>query len=314
MRHHHHHHHDHGGQGQASKNILLAFFLNLFFSIVELIGGLWTGSIAILSDALHDAGDSISLAVAWRLEKISQKGRDARYSYGYRRFALLGALFISMVLLIGSIFVIKESIEKLISPGEPNAVGMIGLAIFGLLVNGFAAYRLSRGGSLSERSVMLHMMEDVLGWTSVLVVSIVMYFVELPILDPLLSLALSAWILYNVYFNLRDTLRILLQRVPDGLDLRALEESLRALPAVDSIHDLHVWTLDGEEHIVSLHISYDDDLVSSAEEMMALKSKVRALAEEFHLHHLTIELDPKGQSCGMEHCSKTCTGELHNHK
>lgn len=297
--HHHHHHHHHNAEG----NILFAFVVNLFFSVVELIGGLYTGSVAILSDSLHDFGDACSLGVAWYLERLSKKGRDAYFSYGYKRFSLLGSLLISVILLVGSIFVVSESVGRLLEPQEPRAGGMLLLAIFGLIVNGYAAWRMSGGTSLNERSMRLHLMEDVLGWVAVLVVSIVMYFFpSWYFLDPLLSLGISAWILYNVYFNLRDNFRILLQGVPVDVDQEAFEAAVTALPAVLSLHDLHIWTLNGEQHVASLHIVYDCQHITSPAELAELKQSIRTLAKEYRLEHLTIELDPEGCSCGMESC------------
>lgn len=297
--HHHHHHHHH-----AEGNILIAFLLNLFFAIIELFGGLYTGSVAILSDSLHDLGDSCSLGVAWYLERLSKKGRDRHFSYGYKRFSLLGSLLISTILLVGSFFVIKESVERIIAPGEPHAGGMFILAIFGLLINGFAAWRMSGGTSLNERSMRLHLMEDVLGWIAVLIVSVVMYFFPtFKILDPLLSLGITAWILYNVYFNLRDNFLILLQGVPVEVDQEAFCREVEALPGVLSMHDLHIWTLNGEQHIASLHIVYDCSTEMSPQALAELKATVRQIAREYALGHITIELDPQGCSCGMEHCS-----------
>lgn len=297
--HHHHHHHHH-----AEGNILIAFLLNLFFAIIELFGGLYTGSVAILSDSLHDLGDSCSLGVAWYLERLSKKGRDRHFSYGYKRFSLLGSLLISTILLVGSFFVIKESVERIIAPGEPHAGGMFILAIFGLLINGFAAWRMSGGTSLNERSMRLHLMEDVLGWIAVLIVSVVMYFFPtFKILDPLLSLGITAWILYNVYFNLRDNFLILLQGVPVEVDQEAFCREVEALPGVLSMHDLHIWTLNGEQHIASLHIVYDCSAEMSPQALAELKATVRQIAREYALGHITIELDPQGCSCGMEHCS-----------
>lgn len=280
----------------------MGFLLNLFFAIVELIGGLYTGSVAILSDALHDFGDSCSLGLAWYLERLSAKGRDRHFSYGYKRFSLLGALVLSLILLLGSIFVIKEAIERIITPGQPQAGGMFLLALFGLAVNGFAAWRMLGGSSLNERAMRLHLMEDVLGWLAVLVVSIVMYFVELPILDPLLSLGITAWVLYNVYFNLRDNLRILLQGVPEDVDSEELIASVKALPGVHDVHDVHLWTLNGEQHIGTLHLVYEPEQLQAPEELAALKQSVRQLASTQRITHLTIELDPKGCSCGLEQC------------
>ena len=209
----------------------MGFVLNLFFALVELVGGLYTGSVAILSDALHDFGDSCSLGVAWYLERLSKKGRDQNFSYGYKRFSLLGALLISIILLVGSIFVITESIERIITPSEPHAGGMFVLALFGLAVNGYAAWRMMGGSSLNERAMRVHLMEDVLGWVAVLIVSVVMYFVDLPILDPILSLCITGWVLYNVYFNLRDNLRIFLQGVPEDVDSEELVEEVLCLDA-----------------------------------------------------------------------------------
>lgn len=294
---HHHHHH-------VTGNILLAFFLNLAFSIIELIGGLLTGSVAILSDALHDFGDAIALGMAWYLQRLSGKGSDQHFSYGYKRFSLLSALAISLFLLIGSLFVLYSAVGKLLNPGTPDAVGMMWIALLGLAVNGFAAWRMSGGHSLSERAIRLHLLEDVLGWLAVLVVSVVMMFVDLPILDPLLSIAIAGWILYNVYFNLRDTLRIFLQGVPDGIDTTSLTAEIEALPHVLQVHDLHLWTMNGQEHIGSLHIVYSRDLEDSTRERCLLKSEVRHIALHHGIGHLTIELDPEGESCGMEECCR----------
>lgn len=298
----HSHHHGCGHcHRPAEGNILVAFLLNLGFAIVEVIGGLLTGSISILSDALHDFGDSISLGFAWYLERIAGRGRDHKFSYGYQRFSLLSALFISVMLIVGSVFVIQTAIEKMINPTMPDASGMFLLALFGIGVNGYAAWRMHSGGSISERAIKLHLMEDVLGWAAVLVVSIIMYFVELPILDPLLSLAITGWILYNVFFTLRDSFRILLQGVPHDVDARRFIQQVEAINGVVGTHDLHLWTLNGEENIASLHIVHSTDRCD-AHSVAQLKNDVRHLAIHHNIHHITIELDPEGSSCGMETC------------
>lgn len=280
--------------------MLVALSLNVLFVIIEFVGGLLTGSISILSDALHDLGDSLSLGMAIYIERISNRGRDRHFSYGYKRFSLLSALLLSLMLLVGSGFVIYSAVGRLIEPSMPDVEGMLLLAVLGFGINGFAAWRMSRGQSLSERAIRLHLLEDVLGWAAVLVVSIVMYFVELPILDPLLSLAITGWILYNVYFNLRDTFRILLQGVPSGVDTEGFEREVRSLDGVLDVHDLHLWTLNGEENIASVHAVYRRHL--SNEELAELKDHIRHIALEHQIHHITIELDTEGISCGMEDC------------
>ena len=291
------HHHGHT-QGRVSKNIGLAFFLNLGFAVIELVGGLLTNSVAILSDAFHDAGDCVSLGVAWRLQKVSGRGRDNRYSYGYRRFSLLGALFISVVLLVGSLFIIKESIARIIAPEPAHAQGMLLLAVLGIVINGLAALRMKRGASFNERALFLHIMEDVLGWIAVLAASVIMLFVDLPVIDPVLSLAICVWVLYNVYKNLKGTLKVLLQEIPENVDMEKLKAALRALDHVLQVHDLHVWTLDGEQHIMTLHVVVDNNLLEAGRQ--ALKAAIKAACGEFEIHHVTVEFETETEECKSE--------------
>jgi cobalt-zinc-cadmium efflux system protein len=279
----------------------VAFFLNLAFSIIEVIGGLLTNSVAILSDALHDFGDSFSLALAWYFQKVSKKKRDARYSYGYRRFSLLGALINSVVLLLGSFFVISESVQRLMSPQAADAKGMLVLAVAGIVINGLAMLRLKRGHSLNERTVSLHLLEDVLGWVAVLIGSVVMIFVELPILDPILSLGIACYILFNIYHNLRDTLRVVLQGTPEDVSCEAIEKSLQNLPGVKSIHDLHLWSLDGEYNISSLHAVVEPAL--TAQQIMELKQQIKRTLHTLHIGHVTLEIEQENETCDLhEEC------------
>ncbi len=297
--HHHalgHHHHS------ATGNIKVAFWLNILFALFELVGGFFTSSIAILSDALHDFGDALSLGVAWYLQKLSERGRDAHFSYGYKRFSLLGALFISIVLVVGSIFVLTAAAQRLINPGEPKAGWMLLIAVVGLSVNGVAALRMSKGHSFNERAVMLHLLEDVLGWAAVLVVSLVMVFVNLPILDPILSIAISCWVLFNVVRTLIGTFKVFLQGVPTDIDLPRLEGAIQAMPEVDSIHDVHLWSVDGELHVLTLHVVFYPEACPNPEALLQLKERVRTLAKEAGVQHATIEMDAPDTPCGMEHC------------
>ncbi|MDR3184679.1 MAG: cation diffusion facilitator family transporter [Prevotellaceae bacterium] len=287
------HHHGYT-QERISKNIGLAFFLNLGFAVIELVGGLLTNSVAILSDAFHDTGDCVSLGVSWYLQKVSNRGRDNRYTYGYRRFSLLGALFISVVLLIGSIFIIKESIARIITPEPAHAQGMLLLAVLGIVINGLAALQMKKGSSFNERALFLHIMEDVLGWMAVLVASVVMLFIDLPVIDPILSLAICVWVLCNAYKNLKGTLKVLLQEIPENVDVEKLETALRALDHVLQIHDLHVWTLDGRQHIMTLHVVIDGNLPEAGRQ--ALKAAVKAVCDDFEIHHVTVEFETGAES------------------
>jgi cobalt-zinc-cadmium efflux system protein len=292
----HHHHHHHSGD-----NIKVAFFLNLGFTVIEVFGGLWINSMAILSDALHDFGDSLSLGLAWYFDRLSRRGSDQQFSYGYKRFSLLGAIINSMVLLLGSGIVLWVSVPRLFNPEPVHAPGMIGFAILGVLVNGVAAWRLNKGESLNERVAMLHLMEDVLGWAAVLVGGILLYFFDLPIIDPLLSLLITGFILYNVVRNLRKGLQILLQGTPANISPQEVRQRLEQLPEVSSVHDLHLWTLDGISHVLTLHavVHQNMDLAGA----FAVKQRIREAMEHAHINHVTVELEMLGQECSQEHCT-----------
>ncbi|PVY41247.1 cation diffusion facilitator family transporter [Pontibacter virosus] len=302
MAHDHHHHGGHGHQHHhGGDNIKVAFFLNLGFTVIEVFGGLWINSMAILSDALHDFGDSLSLGLAWYFAHLSSRGSDQHFSYGYKRFSLLGAVINSVVLLLGSGVVLWVSIPRLFNPEPVHAPGMIGFAILGVLVNGFAALRLNKGDSLNERVAMLHLLEDVLGWAAVLVGGILLYFFDWPIIDPLLSVLITGFILYNVVRNLRKGLQILLQGTPSNISLQEVRRRLELLPEVRSVHDLHLWTLDGISHVLTMHAVVGDNL--NLEEAHEVKQRIRNAMQDAQIDHVTVELEMPGQECSQEHCT-----------
>ena len=239
------HQHIDNGKDQDTGRLKLAFFLNLFFAIVELIGGIITNSVAILSDAMHDLGDSVSLGSSWIFQNVSKRKRDRKYSYGYRRFSVLGALLNSLVLFGGSVLILYEAIPRLFNPEMPDAKGMLILAAIGILVNGLAVIKLKGGSSLNERAVRLHLLEDVLGWIAILIGGILLMFWEIPIIDPILSIMISVYILYNVFRNIRDVLSIFLQAKPGDVEIRDLEKSFSELSGIINAHDLHIWSMDG---------------------------------------------------------------------
>jgi len=293
-------HNDDIVKSKSSGNLKMALVLNFLFAIVELAGGLYTNSVAILSDALHDFGDSISLGVAFYLQKKSGKKSDKFYSYGYKRFSLLGSVFISIVLAVSSVFIIAESIKRVLEPQQSNASGMLLLAILGIIVNGAAVLRLKKGSSLNEKAVLIHMMEDVLGWIAVLIASVVMMFVNLPIIDPLLSIGITIWVLVNVYNNLSRTLKIMLQEIPRDVKTDEFMQEIRIMNDIESIHDLHLWSLDGENHILTLHVVLKND--SSLVKQREYKQKIRCIGEKYGIGHITIEFEDTEEAgdCGYQ--------------
>lgn len=292
------HSHQHQIHSNSTKNISTAFILNAVFVIIELIGGILTNSISILSDALHDFGDCISLAITWGLNKKAEKGSDAKYSYGYKRFTLLGSIFLGGILFFSSIFVIKEAITRLLHPQPIDASGMLWLAIIGVLINGIAAYKLSKGNSFSQRAVFLHMMEDLLGWVAILFSSIAMHFWDIPILDSILSVIISIWVLYHVWKNLKQTFTVMLQCVPENIDQKTLTSKILKIKNVISLHDMHLWSLDGESHVMTLHLVVENLDASTRNN---IKQCLRKIASEQHIVHVTHELELKGDSCSISY-------------
>ena len=289
-KHHHHHHHSHDGE----SNIGIAFLLNISFTIIELIGGYMTNSVAIISDAVHDFGDSISLGMAWYFQKISKREKTDKYTYGYKRFSLLGAIINSIVLVVGSIYIISEAVPRLFSPQETSAKGMFALAIVGIIINGAAVLKTRTGDSINERVVSLHMMEDVLGWAAVLVGSVIMHFTGLTIIDPILSIGIAGFVLFNVYGNIKDVLPILLQGTPEHIDLNHIVEHVMELGEVEEVHDIHIWSLDEEYNIMTIHVVLKDWL--EEEKIIKLKSEIRSILEDEGVQHSTIEFESKSEN------------------
>ena len=269
MGHHHDHHHHHG-----TKNIKVAFLLNLGFTIIEIVGGILTGSLAILSDALHDLGDSLSIGLSWYFQKLSTKGKDRKYSYGYKRFSVLGALINAVILLVGSLIVLSQAIPSLLSPNQVDEKGMFWIAIFGVVVNGAAVLRLRKGSSLNEKVISLHLLEDVLGWIAVLIGSVLIMQFDWYFIDPLLSILISIFIIYNLVKNLRSAMDIILQTTPSNIELDKVESEILTLKPVCEIHDCHIWSMDGEYNVFSAHIVLDQDYELA--EMEEVKHEIKA--------------------------------------
>lgn len=276
-----------------------AFALNFCFAIFEVFGGYWTNSIAITTDAIHDFGDSFALLMAIILEKISHKKSDPRYSYGYRRFSVLGAVLTGGVLSVGSIIVLIKAVPRLIYPEQPVVDGMIGMAIFGVVVNGAAAYRVSRGTSLNERMIMWHMMEDVLGWVLVLVGAIVMKFFDLPQVDAALGILLALWILYNVFRNLREAIKVFLMAMPAKLKMTSVEEKILAVVSVMGVHHSHLWSLDGEQHIYTGHVVVSHATPSA--EIDRIKGDIKSALKSLGIVEATLEIEFDNTNCEDPH-------------
>lgn len=292
---------------KTSRNILIAFLLNLGFAIIEFFGGMFTNSVAIMSDAIHDLGDALSIGLSYILEKKSKKDADNLYTYGYSRYSVLGAVITSIILLVGSVFVITRSVMRLITPEPVNYEGMIIFAVFGVIINFLAAYCTKDGDSMNQKSVNLHMLEDVLGWVIVLIGSILMKFTDIVYIDSILSLGVSLFILVNSVKLLLSAIDLFLEKTPNGISVAELKEHLLEIEGIISVHDLHIWSLDGVNHCATLHVVVDDHFKST-------KRKVREELHEHGIAHVTIEMETESEPCGEEECHLLKTPEhCHHH-
>lgn len=290
---------------KKDKKILMAFLLNLFFSGFELFGGIFTGSVAILSDALHDLGDSISIGISYFLERKSLKKPDEHHTYGYIRYSLLGSFITTVILLSGSIIVFISAVDRIANPRPINYNGMIVLAVIGFIVNTLAAFFTHDGHSLNTKAVNLHMLEDSLGWAAVLIGATVMRFTDLYIIDPALSIALSVFIFINAAKNLKEILDVFLEKTPKEICPEHLAEHLKEIEGVLDIHHLHIRSLDGFRHEATLHIVTEGDTA-------AIKRAVREELSKHGVVHSSIETEYIGEDCGERECSAYKT-EAHDH-
>lgn len=292
---------------KTERNILVAFILNMFFSMLEFFGGLFTGSVAIVSDSIHDFGDAMSIGVSYFLERKSKKKPNDKYTYGYLRFSVLGGLITTIILISGSFLVIYNSILRILDPVEINYNGMIIFAIIGVVINFLAAYFTRDGDSLNQKAVNLHMLEDVLGWVVVLIGAVVMRFTDISIIDPVMSILVAIFILYNSLRNFKDILDIFLGKTPNEINLEHLKEHLMEIDGIIDVHHLHVWTLDGINHYATLHAVTNDDVVN-------IKHLIREELEEHGIGHVTIELENGNEKCDECEChTKEIVHEHHHH-
>lgn len=291
---------------KSQNKILLAFLLNLFFSVFEFIGGIITGSVAIASDAVHDLGDSISIGLSFFLERLSRKKPDDKFTYGYVRFSVLGSIITTVILLSGSVIVIYNAVLRIINPVEINYNGMLVFAIVGVLVNLLASIFTHGGHSLNQKAVNLHMLEDVLGWVVVLIGAVVMKFTDFSLIDPILSVVVALFILIGALKSLKQTLDIFLEKTPSEVKLPHLKEHLLKIDGVLDVHHLHVWSADGFNNRATLHIVADGNF----------KEIKNAVKEEMHEHgiaHTTVECETPLEDCGEKECVHTSYEHSHHH-
>ena len=281
---------------KTEKNILIAFILNLAFSIFELIGGTITNSVAIISDSVHDIGDAMSIGVSYFLEKKSKKKPDDKYTYGYVRYSVIGSTITTIILILGSIFVIYNAIKRIFNPVDINYNGMIMFAVVGVLINFLATYFTKEGNSLNQKAVNLHMLEDVLGWILVLIGAITMRFTDIKVIDPILSIFVALFIFKNAVNNFKSILDLFLEKIPSGISINELKEQLLKIEGVKNIHHVHIWSIDGYNNYATMHIVTDSN-------NKKIKELVKKELKEHGISHTTVEIEEPDEVCKEENCN-----------
>ena len=294
---------------KTERNIFIAFVLNLVFSVFEFVGGIVCGSVAIVSDAIHDLGDAASIGVSFFLEKLSKKQPDDKYTYGYVRYSVVGSVITTLILLFGSVAVIFNAVGRIITPVEINYDGMLIFAVFGVIVNFAAAFFTREGDSLNQKAVNLHMLEDVLGWAVVLVGAAVMKISDFAIIDPLMSIGVAVFILINAFRNLKEVFDLFLEKTPHGITVEEIKEHISEIDGVIDVHHIHLWSLDGQSIYTTMHIV-------AKENFTEIKKKIRDELLNHGVSHTTLEFETENEHCGDKDCrteTKSSCGHHHHH-
>ena len=277
-----HHHHK-----KAGENLAFVFFMNLTFNILVIIGGLATNSMAILADCIHDLSDTISIALAWALEKVAQKDSSDKYSYGYQRFSILGAVIISIFVIIIALIIIKEAIPRLFTPEGVDAGGMLIVAVIGIIFKSISVHRLHSGETFNEKAILIHQLGDVFEWIAILVLSLVLMFWDgAQYLDPFVSIGIALWLILNLGRNLYKSMEVLLQKTPNYFDVDDFKTQIQAIDGVNAIDDFHIWSLDGIDSVMTLKVNVD--FGKNVEE---IKKEIYCISKKYHVVDITIELD-----------------------
>ena len=275
----HSHHHE-----KAGKNLLFVFFMNLCFNIIVIVGGLMTNSIAILADCVHDLADTASIGIAWIMEKISQKDPTEKYTYGYKRYSLIGALITSGFVIIISFFVFYEAILRILHPVQPDGEGMLIIAIVGIIFKSISVWKLENAETFNEKVISFHLLSDIFEWIAILILSLCIIFFDVRFLDPFISIAISVWLLYNIGKSFFAAWRVLLQKIPDNIDLSVVKEEIIDINGVNSIDDIHLWSLDGIDSVLTVKISIDNK-----DDYSNIKNEIKNISEKYHIIDITVE-------------------------
>jgi len=288
----HGHHHTDQLTNKAQKNLLVSTLLNLLVSIAEIIGGLVSNSLALISDALHNLGDTSALFIAYLANLISKKDHSPKKTFGYKRIEILAAFFNAIVLVVIIIYLFIEAIQRLSEPEPIKGLIMFLVAIIGFLANLISVLLLRRNVSknINIRAAYLHLMGDTVSSVIVIITAVLIHFFKLYWIDPVVTFLLGIYLLRETYLILREAVDILMQSTPHGLDLIEVKNQLEAIPEIDNIHHVHAWNLNDQVIHFECHIDLSSDVRISETGVILLKVR-KILLNKFNINHVTVQYE-----------------------
>ncbi len=290
----HHHHHHHDTANMSSTKLLWVTLLNFSITIVQVIGGILSNSLSLLSDALHNLGDSSAIFIAFLAGKRSRKSPDQQHTFGYKRVEILVALFNAVVLIAICIFLFVEAYERWLNPEPIKGLLMLVVAIFGLLANLISVLVLNKDKehNLNIKSAYLHLMGDTLSSVAVILGGIAIWQWNIYWIDPVITVLVGIYIIYHTWDVVKQTVDILMQSTPSNINLDEIKQEVEKIEDIDNIHHVHVWRLDDTQVHLEAHVNLKHNI--DMEHMMKIREKVEHLLKEhFYINHITLQFGYK---------------------
>lgn len=289
MKNSHNYDHSHVHDNESLKPIFITFILNLIFAIIEFIGFMFSGSMILYSSSIHDIGDSTTLFATLLIERKANNGRDKKYSYGYRRFTLIGSTINYTILGLGSIFAILESISKLINLETFDPYILLYTSVLGIIINIVGFKLVNTGSSISNKALAANLFADIANFIAIFISSLLIINFDLYILDPLFSIVFSVYLIVISCKAFKHIFKIIMQAIPENIDYQTIKEEILSHQFILDVHDIHIWDLDSEDYIFTAHIVVQDNLNDT--QIMDIKEHIRNDLEKYEINHSTIEVD-----------------------
>ncbi len=291
--------HDHGPRTSNTRALGLALGLTGSFLIVEAVAGFLTGSLALISDAAHMLTDTTGLAIALAGVKIGERPSDSRRSFGYKRFEILAAALNAVLLFAVAAYILYEGYHRILAPEPVQALPMMAVAAIGLGVNLISMRLLSAGrkDNLNVKGAYLEVWSDMLGSIGVILAAIIIWLTNWLWVDAIVAIGIGLWVLPRTWQLFKETLNVLLEGVPEGIDFQAVERALRSIPGVQDLHDLHVWAITSGMPSLSAHLVVS----AQADHDSVCKSATALLDEQFEIEHVTLQVERTDCRDGREH-------------